>query len=208
MDDTSLLAGLTCVISNFILAPVISLCIRKRFFMEACIISVLFFASFFYHMCQAEFYCIVSVSNHQIMDHFFVYSTFVWMALFLVNTQIIPKVCVYVIAQAFLLPSIIKWMNSWALAGTIIVITILVLVTVAAYNGYVTFDTWDLFCALILIITGLVFFSLAGDPGDKRYPGYHSLWHTTSMSSLYFVVAIRDGESELKKVVDTIHVAE
>jgi hypothetical protein len=204
MDDTSLWAGITLVISNFLLAPVIAKCVRMRLFMEACIITVLFIASYFYHMCQAEFFCVDTVENHQIMDHFFVYSTFVWMALFIVNTEIVPKVCVFIIAQSFLLPTIIRWTDSWALAGVIIVVVLLILVTIALYNQNAKFDTLDVFCALFLVIVGLVFFALAGDPGEKSYPGYHSLWHTTSMSSLYFVVTIRDGEGELCKLFRNI----
>jgi hypothetical protein len=204
MDNTSLIAGLTLVISNFSISMAVAKAVRSRYYMEACILAILFFASTAYHMCQAQFFCIVDVENHQIMDHFFVYSTLVWMALFLIDTQIIPKVCVFVIAQSILLPTVIKWVHSWAVPGTLIVIMLLIMIIIVSYKKSVKFDTLDLVAALVLVLAGSFFFVWAGEPGEPRYPYAHSLWHDFSMTSLYFVIEIRDGQSVIYKFIESM----
>jgi hypothetical protein len=206
MDQTSLFAGLDLVFSNVIFLVVAAKAFEMGYFMECCIMAVLGFTSTFYHLCQAQFFCIDSLHNHQIMDHFFVYSSLTWMLLFFLDTKIVPRVCVFIIAQSVLLPTIIRWIGSWALAGAIIFGLIVIAVVILFYNDLPKFDPWDLAFALVLLIIGFALHIIAGDPGDSQYPPWHSLWHLCAGMSAYFVVTIRDGQSEISKFLKKLNV--
>jgi hypothetical protein len=201
MDPTSLMAGIDLVVSNVAFLIAAAKAFESAYYMEMCILTVLCFTSTFYHLCQAEFFCIVSLHNHQIMDHFFVYSSLTWMLLFFLDVKIIPRVCVFIIAQSILLPIIIKWIGSWALAGTIIFALIVIASVTLFYDGIPKFDPWDLAFALILLAIGFALHIIAGNPGEPQYPPWHSLWHLAAALSVYFVITIRDGKSEISKLL-------
>lgn len=204
MDNTSLVAGLALVLSNFAAVPAISKAVESKNYVEACVLTVVFFISSFYHMCQAEFFCILTVSNHQITDHFFVYSALVELLLFFLDVEIVPKMCIFIIIQSILLPAIIKWIHSWALAGALIGgLVIMSLLSIFWYK-IPKFDKLDVYSALVLIGVGFFFHIYAGDPGDPKYPPYHSLWHLCAFIAAYFVIAIRDGKGELSKFINSI----
>jgi hypothetical protein len=95
-----------------------------------------------------------------------------------------------------------KWINSWALAGTLVGSLLFMAVILAIIHGLPKFDFYDLICALILIAIGFFLHIWAGEPGEKNYPFSHSLWHVLAMSSAYFVIDLRDGKSVIEKIGD------
>jgi hypothetical protein len=121
------------------------------------------------------------------------------MLLFFLDTKIVPRVCVFIVAQSILLPTITKWVGSWALAGAIIFGLITIAVVILFYNDLPKFDTWDLVFAIVLLVIGFALHIFAGNPGDSQYPPWHALWHLAAALSVYFVVTIRDGQSEISK---------
>lgn len=173
MDPTSLTAGLSLVFSNWTIFPAIAKGFELKKYGEACMMLVLFFVSTFYHMCQAQFFCITTLHNHQIMDHFFVYSTFIYLTVYFLVLGQESKFCIFIIGQAFLLPAIMKWIGTWALAGAIIGAIVIIAVLIVFYKNLPKMDGYDLLVALVLIGVGLFFHVYAGEPGDPRYPWAH-----------------------------------
>jgi hypothetical protein len=201
MNNTDLFAGLALIVSNIALFPVIALASYKKVYTLACFFSCLFCASSIYHVCQANFYCFTTFHNHQVIDHFFVYSTFIWTLFYFLKMSLELSICILIVFQLILILCIMKWIESWALAGIIMGTLLILTIVILLIYGPPKFDKIDLICALILIGIGFFLHVWAGDPGDSRYPFSHSLWHVLAMLSGYFVIEIRDGKSVLYKLL-------
>lgn len=200
INNTILFAGLALIVSNAPLIPSIIFSFFKRKYTLTCIYTVLYVASSLYHLCQADFYCITTFHNHQIIDHFFVYTAFTWTIFFLIRLNAELTISLITLIQFVLLLTIMKWIDSWILAGVTIGSILLITLILVFIYGIPKGGTRDFIGALVLIIVGIVLHVLAGDPGDRNYPFYHSMWHILAFVAIYYVIETSDNESLFHKL--------
>ena len=184
--------GMFLIFSNLAFIPAIMLAAEQHLIPEICLFIVTMVMSTVYHFCQADFYCLVSFEALQTFDHFFVYSTLIWVVLFWVDLPLPYRVGVFLIFQGFLGPSIyVLVSNSWYVALVLIGLLIMAaLYAIMTYlKGLPTFNEPDIITAALLIGIGLGFHIAAGSPSlNAQYGIFHSFWHIFAMLSIFFVI--------------------
>lgn len=192
--------GLFLVLSNFAILPAVIYTVYKHLFIDAAILVIMFIASSVYHLCQSDFFCAVSFNALQIVDHFFVYQTLIWVLFYIVNIPLVHRLTLLLFFQMGLLPFTLQYVNSWWLTG----ITLLLIGVVCVVS--LTFFYWDKpvlskfdFCiAVILIGTGFYLHVLAGPPGVPNYWLWHALWHMLAMLGIFFVYTFKTSGGIIK----------
>lgn len=199
------IGGLALVLSNLALVPAILHSIWMFYMTEAFVLSVLMFVSSFYHCCQTDFFCLTSLTSLRVCDHFFVYTTLIWVTMFFLEMHLTVRLIVLILIQPFLLPVLIDDIGSWWIAiGLVITLTIFsIIYMVVVLERFPKFDILDLISAAILIGVGLFFHIWSGDPGSSRYTWAHSIWHLFVMLGIFFVLELKDGKDYYIKLFES-----
>lgn len=229
MSGLSILQGILLVSSNAALVPAIAYATRWGLLPEAAILSVVLVVSSLYHMCQAEFVCVLGISlfTFQLQDHFWVYSAIIWIALYFVGLDVRIKFAVFVWVQMLVFPLLLEFIKMWWFGGLVIgiVIVVAIILLTLVVRGIPRFNVVNMIAAVVLVAVGFVLHVLGGDPievvvdkdtgertvtGDQDYPVYHTLWHVFVMVSIYYILDLPRGHTLLAKSVysfyhDCIH---
>ncbi len=208
-------AGLFLVGSNLALLPAIFYALKRKQIPEFAILSMVFFVSSVYHLCQVDFGCVLNIEFEILRfgDHFFVYSALIWIAMYFIDLQDNYKIAILLVFQAILLPLILQFVDSWWFS---LVIIILLVVVIVALLVFVTktpprVKIPSLIIMLLLLAGGFVFFYFAGEPfppdeadieseNSKKYAIFHSIWHIAVMWSAYYAIDIKYGQSLIVKM--------
>ncbi len=220
MSGLSVIQGILLVSSNAALIPAIAYATRWGLLPEAAILSVVLVVSSLYHMCQAEFVCVLGISlfTFQLQDHFWVYSSIIWIALYFVGLDVRVRFAVFVWVQTLIFPLVLEFIKMWWFGGLVIgiVIVIVVILLTLVVRGIPRFNVVDMIAAVVLVAVGFALHLLGGDPievvvdevtgertvtGDDDYPVYHTLWHVFVMVSIYYILDLRFGYSLLSRSV-------
>lgn len=200
--------GIFLVISNLALIPAIDFALVRGQVSEMSIFIALLVTSSIYHLCQAGFLCLFTMSSLQMCDHFFVYGTILWMTLYFFDISFLYRFSVLILAQVLLLPSIISYSTTEGNDWYIILALVIFLVVFAFYamvlylDGLPRIDWKDFLVAVILIAIGLVLFVFAGEPGSPHYAILHSFWHIFVMVGIYFILELKDDQSWFCKMLN------
>jgi uncharacterized protein DUF3522 len=192
LTGPQVLTGIFLLVSNLAFLPAILLAAEKRLITEIFLFVVTMTTSIVYHLCQANFYCIASFNALQTSDHFFVYSTLIWVVLFFVEMPMAYRTGVFILLQAFLLPSIIILVsNSWYVALVLIgVLIVIAFYAVMIYlHGLPNFYEPDVITSVVLLGAGIGFHIAAGSPSlNAQYGIFHGFWHIFAMLSIFYVM--------------------
>jgi hypothetical protein len=192
------------VLSNLALLPAVAVSFYYQLFAEAIVLIVLLFVSSVYHLCQSGFVCFYSFAALQISDHFYVYSTLVWITLYFVGVNLQIRFIFFFIIQAALLPAVIVYMHSWILAGVLIASLVIIALVILGFfvKDFPSIDLLDIFVVFLLLGGGFSLHVYAGDPGTSKYATSHSIWHVLSMLSIFFVIEAKVGNSMVSRAID------
>ncbi len=153
--------------------------------------------SFFYHSCQTEFFCIINggfvdepdYKALQLADRFFVSLGVLYYSLFILQLELdLILISVFIASPIFFISLLSR---SYGGDLTIIVTLVLLIFIGALYNIFFIrkfyFGLGSTIIGLILFVSGVTLYAVAGDPGDKNYNTYHGLWHIFLMLTLLFI---------------------
>ena len=197
--------GLFLVLSNLFVLPALLYAIILGQIPEAAILGIVGLVSFFYHLCQAGFYCIVkdtcptgkNFSILQFADEFFVFLALLWFIAywFKFNTRTVlleMTIAFIFIAQAIVFIPLVADSGNFIFYE----IGLIILTLVASFIWMLIWRrrriSWDgLGIALGLIIIGLILFYVAGDPGEPNYDLVHGIWHVLLFVAVFFILDTR-----------------
>jgi hypothetical protein len=199
--------GLFLVLSNLVVLPAFFYAIILGQIPEAFILGIVGLVSFFYHLCQAGFYCIVTNIYGtgedflvlQYADEFFVFLALIWFIAywFKFNTRTVlleMTISFIFIAIAIVFVALISGSSNFIFYE----IGLIVLALVASFIWMLIWRRrrmgWEgLGIALGFVITGLILFYVAGDPGDSNYDLVHGVWHILLFIAAFFILDTRYG---------------
>ena len=191
------------ILSNIALLPAIFSAVRRGLLPEATILSILLAVSMAYHFCLAGVSCLFPLATLREMDHFFVYSTLIWIVLYFIEPPWPIRVSAFFIGEVFIIGFLLTYVSkTWVygvLIGAIFLGALVLLFLVV--RKIPSIDWLDLVILVVLIGVGFSLHIVAGDPGDKDYPTLHSVWHILAMLAIYFVLELKDGTNWIVKVV-------
>lgn len=202
--------GLFLVLSNLAVLPAFIYAIFLGQIPEASILGIVGLVSFFYHLCQAGFYCIVTetcvtqdnFSILQFADEFFVFLALLWFIAYWFKFNTRTVLLEITIAFIFIAEAIV-FIPLVADSGNFIFyeVSLIALSLVASFIWMLIWRQrkmgWKgLGLALGLIITGLILFYVAGDPGDTNYDIVHGVWHILLFIAAFFILDTRYGNLE------------
>lgn len=175
-----------------------------QLFPEAFVLLVLMFVSSVYHICQSGFMCFYSFFALQVADHFYVYSTLIWITLYFIGVNLQIRFIFFFVIQAALLPAVMIYMHSWILTGVLVAsLVVLALVVLGFFvKNFPVVDWFDIMVVFLLLGGGFGLHVYAGDPGTSKYATSHSMWHVLSMLSIFFVIEAKAGNSMVTRAVD------
>ena len=191
------------ILSHYAIVPGLAISIAKGYIPEAGSILAMTLVSTLYHLCQAGNVCALPFTVLQTSDHFFVYSTLVWLVLFFSDATVNWRYVAFILIQAVLLPMILYFMNAVWLSGVAIGLPVIVgFVFIALMRKWPKYDLRDLIPGILLLGIGIFFHIYGGDPGTTNYAWAHSIWHVTSMLSIYFILESKDDKFWLSKLIN------
>ncbi len=200
--DTNLNDALFLILSNLALLFAIGFSIKRQLLPETTILGILMSVSITYHFCQTGISCLFPLDTLREMDHFFVYSTLIWIVLYFIEPPWPIRISVFFLAQVFIFPFLLTFLETNWVAGVligVIVVGALFLLFIVVQR-IPNIDWLDLLIAAILLGVGFALHITAGDPEGSNYSVPHSIWHILSMLAIYFVLEIKDGTNWLAKV--------
>lgn len=197
--------GLFLVLSNLVVLPALVYAIILGQIPEAVILGVVGLVSFFYHLCQAGFFCIVTNTCVlgddflilQKADEFFVFLALIWFIAywFRFNTRTVLlelTISFIFIAIAIVFIALVSGSSNFIFYE----VALIVVALVASFIWMLIWRRkrmgWEgLGIALGLIIIGLILFYVAGDPGDPNYDLVHGIWHILLFVAAFFILDTR-----------------
>ena len=205
------------VFSNlFILVPVIY-GYANYLFPSATLALIIGTVSFFYHSCQTDLFCVIEDSilseprfaELQLADRYFVAIGLVYYSYFVLQVDWDLTLVALFISSPLILIGLLSFdtngfITLYVTLGVIILIGIIFNIF---FKRYFYFGIVSSIIAFILFAIGIVFYALAGDPGDKNYDTLHGFWHVFLMLGLLFIFATKINrtktytEKELDKTV-------
>jgi hypothetical protein len=198
--------GLFLVISNIAAIPAIVYALYRCLFPEATLIIIIAIVSFFYHMCQSDYWCLVSSDCQnkadfvimQMMDEFFVFVVIIWFILYFFEIRLRYRIVLTFIIQTIIFIPIVRnvyiLIFEAAIIGGIIIISIIILIFLSKKS--ISFYIFSTIVAIILIVVGFSLFIVAGDPDDSLYPWLHSVWHILLFIAILFVLDMKYGKTD------------
>lgn len=184
------------------MGPGLALAWAKGYLTEFGMMLAMTSVSTVYHFCQSGIYCLLPFTSLQTSDHFFVYSTLVWLILFFTDARMEWRFLAFVLMQGMLLPMIIVYIHqSWLVSVAIGVPSMVGLVYIMLVGKMPKCDWRDMIFSVVLIGVGLFFHIFAGDPGTTNYDWAHTLWHIACMLSIYFLLDSKDSIFWLRKFI-------
>lgn len=197
MDSTQVAEGIYLIVSNAALIPAITLALYYYLYAEAVVLGVLLYSSSVYHLCQAQFYCIFPLQVLQESDHYFVYSTLLWISLYFAGLNLTERFCIYYFFQAFLYPTILRFMKDtvFIIVIIVIIIGITIFAIIFIVQRFPKFSFWEYFITAALIGSGLALHIYAKEPENSTYPIAHATWHVLIMLAIIFIIQIREGKN-------------
>lgn len=187
------------LLSHLALIPSIYYTILLRALPEFTILIVLFFESTFYHLCQGGWFCVIEFDVHQRADHFFVYTTLIWILLFFLGLKLQIRISITFVIQGLIFPFLLFYIHSTWL-GIALFVMFFVLFLFVAGVWIKTFPRmyWiNLIILVVLLGGGFSFFVIAGEPGEENYAWTHTIWHICILLSIYFILDLKFGKSWL-----------
>lgn len=148
--------------------------------------------------------CFYSFFALQVADHFYVYSTLIWITLYFIGVNLQIRFIFFFVIQAALLPAVMIYMHSWILTGVLVAsLVVLALVVLGFFvKNFPVVDWFDIMVVFLLLGGGFGLHVYAGDPGTSKYATSHSMWHVLSMLSIFFVIEAKAGNSMVTRAVD------
>jgi hypothetical protein len=201
--------GLFLVLSNIAAIPAISYALYRRLWPEASILTIIAVVSFFYHLCQSDYWCIVTsdCQNNeffaimQTMDEFFVFIAVIWFIMYFFEIRLNYRISFTFILQSIIFIPILKDISLLIFEVVIVVIVILasIIVLFFIHKKALSFYIFSTLVAICLIAVGFSLFIIAGDPGDSQYPWIHPVWHILLFFGALFIIDMKYGitDSEL-----------
>lgn len=198
--------GLALILSNLFIIPAVASAIRHKLYAMAMVLGVMWYKSSEYHLCQADIACTFPFDVLQITDHFFVYNTLIWVSLYLIQVSFEARFILFALSQAIILPFVMTSLHNWWLGGGIVVGLLFLFVA-----SLILWFRWkpktsfiDLFVSLGLIGAGLYFHIDGGEPGETKYPLYHSIWHAFAMVSIFLAIELTEGKGAIRGLIKYI----
>ncbi len=193
------LDGILTTSTNIAIVPAIIHAIQEKEYASAALWFVIGSISTFYHICQAEFYCLTSFDIHQISDHFFVWSGGFWALLRFIGFPLPLRLAIFFVVQALLLPALMSWKENWWF-GVIIVVAMLWTLGLfferfLHYHRNKVVYYSNLIVAITLLLVSFAFHLSASDVSTHFYAWTHSIWHVYAMLAIYFLNDVRYGRS-------------
>lgn len=198
----SALESVLLILSHFVLIPSFIYLWLGKAFPEATFVAVLFLSSNLYHFCQAGFFCAVdSFDVMQKADHFFVYSVVFWLMMWFIGLSLQDRVCIFFVVQYFLFPLLLFYVHAnWlGVAFVVFLVVTFFVLTGVMPNKFPEVHFASLIVLGLLLVAGVIFFVLGGEPGEENYPWTHTLWHVCVMVGIFFLVDARLGNSILAR---------
>lgn len=202
MAPVNTIEGIFLVLSNLFLLPAIILCYKNGRTAEFAFLWCMMKVSFFYHMCQAEFYCIFyNRDTFQLLDHFMVYSTFFWLALYLTKVELKRRIAAYIYFVVAVFPALLLYVHTYWFPFLIIGYGIAAEVF---FISFVKGEIRKVYGVNIIIIffclmLGVILYMVGDEPEGHLYAWTHIVWHATSMIAIYFVIDINDGKNKITR---------
>lgn len=200
------------VLSNTAILPAVVYSFFLGLWPEFSLLTALGTNSTLYHLCQGNFFCIITTSVLgqpdfyvlQKTDEFFVNIAIVYFVMyFLWIPREIILLVVFLVSPMFMMTIFSGSVYTNLILGVVIGISVFaVLIYCVFVKEEFEFSLISGILALILLITGFVFFLLGGDPNESdNYGIYHGNWHTFLMLGLFFVIDLRYGYLQI--VIDS-----
>lgn len=197
----STLESVILILSHFALVPSFIYLWMGRAFPEATFVGVLFLSSTLYHFCQAGFFCMVdSFDTMQKADHFFVYSVVFWLMLWFIGLSLESRICIFVVVEYFLFPLLLFYVHStWLGVGFVIFLFVAFLFFTGIQETLPRIYIPSLLIVAVLLILGVGFFIIGGEPWEENYAWTHTLWHVLVFFSIFWLIDARFGNSWVSK---------
>lgn len=196
-------SNLFLLMSNVAVVPAVMFAVYKKKFDSAAIIATVAVVSFLYHSCQAGFFCIFNTdipgkSNFYLLqksDEYFVSIAIVWFVLYAIEIRsLLASTLIFSIQAIFLLSLLSGKDYATTIVGVAIGVGILfAIVYFMIKPKMLAFAIVPSVVSLVLLASGFALFIVAGDPGDKNYWVYHSLWHIFLFLAVFFVLMTKTG---------------
>jgi hypothetical protein len=203
----SALESVLLILSHFALVPSFIYFWLFKQFPEATIVAVLFVSSNFYHFCQAGYFCWVdSFETLQKADHFIVYLVVFWLMMWFIDLSLETRICIFFIVQYFLFPLSLFYIHaSWlGIAFVVFLVVLFIVLTGVMPNKFPEVHFSSLIVLAILLVVGVIFFLIGGEPGETEYPWTHTLWHVCVMFGIFFLADARFGNSFIARKMYSI----
>lgn len=199
ITHTSPLYGLILVLSNLFILPALWIATRMGYAMDSLIVATVFTSSTLYHACDAEWFCLVPLTQHRIQDHYTSNALVAWILLCIVGVRFTERCSIFFVIMAtyVLFASDPKRLDPpFFLVGTIVFFALYIAARALGFRRYPPrLDPADMTVAILLLLASYVFFVAGGDPENGlRYVIMHSLWHAVSMPAVYFVIESRSPD--------------
>jgi len=204
--------NLFLVLSNIAAILPFSYALFIRQYPEATLLGIIAIISFFYHLCQGEFFCIVkqNCANSddfaflQFADEFFVFIGILWFIAYFFRFTGISHlrftISFIFIAQAIVFIPLIS--DNEFFIYEVILIFIAFIVALAwtilkpSWLKSPSFNIAGIFSFIfagLLLIVGFTLFVVGGDPGDPQYIILHGIWHILLFIAAFFILDIPFG---------------
>ena len=187
MADFTVLESCGLVLSNLVLLPLIFYCIRNRWAVETVLLTILFYISSSYHICQTTDVCVLTLEAHRYADYISVYSTTVWMILLLLRLEFVTHVCVFILVQSLLTSCVLHYGTSFSAVIPLGVTLLLVCSLRVLRVKEKIIDIRSVFFSSLIAFSGIFLFLIGGSYDSLLYPATHSVWHLYGMPLLFYV---------------------
>ena len=204
MTPLSILEGIFLILSNLFLLPAILYAYELGDWPEFHILFNLMKVSAAYHTCQANFFCFwFDIKILQLADHFTVYITLFWIALYFTGTKLDTRFSIWIGLILLLFPCLLVYEdNIWLPISLIcVLIPMVIFLFWWSKDGIKEFRIVNILIGTVLLASGFFLYVMGGDPIGHVYAWTHIFWHIFSMLSIYFIIDIRNGNNTINRLI-------
>ncbi len=192
-----LYGGVLLVLSNLVLVPAIILALYFRDLVTATILFLMFIVSTLYHICEANWYCMVSFFGHQTADHVMVYTLLFWV--FIVGTTRYRNVQFSMLLINIASLVVFAVVTTQTFYFGILYVAFFIAWVIVSWAGFgmppKPYDIGLIVIAVVLASSGFGLHLAGDDPGDSNYWWAHTLWHLFAMVAVIVLLVAIYGEN-------------
>lgn len=189
------IGGVLLVVTHIFLLPAIVYALIRRMPVDATVLSMLLLASSLYHSCLAGWFCEISLSDHRVADHTFVYVTITWLFLTMAAGMRMDVRYSILLGIVFILVFFNEHLfESFAFAAILFATFLLYGLVGLFWIGLPLrrFDVIFGFVILVLVGAGFAMHLVGAKPSSPNYWWAHSLWHVFAMIAIVLFLIMRD----------------